>query len=468
MHKRYTPGVKAESRAIVIGGSMAGLLAARILSEHYAEVLLFERDELPDGPLPRKGTPHALHAHGLLARGREVLESLFPGYTASLEARAAIVGDIHADVALEAAGRRFINSSSDDRGLCCSRLLIEDELRRRVRALPNVCLLTQAEVIEPIYDGASERVTGVVAFWRTLGSQRRYAADLVIDATGRGSRLPTWLRLWGYEPPHEDRVTVGFSYITAYYERRAEHTPLLGVLGSATPEAPFPGIALAQEPVDSKARWVVTLGAYGGERLQASEDGMRQRALRMGVPELIRITHEAKLIGTVLRYGFPSSQRRRYERMQRFPSGLLAVGDAIASFNPVYGQGMTVAACQAFALRKALRAPERKLAKRFFAAAARIIDTPWQIAVGADLAIPSVEGERPFSVSFRNRYLQRVFLAASRDARVARAFRRVTHLLAPPGSLMCPRVLLRVCWQSRSAPEQHVRTAAVVALQKVA
>jgi 2-polyprenyl-6-methoxyphenol hydroxylase-like FAD-dependent oxidoreductase len=472
MNSAFHEPVSQSHRAIVIGASMAGLLAARILSERYAQVLVFERDELPDRPAPRKGTPHATHAHGLLARGREVLEELFPGYTQALQARGAVVGDIHRDIAFGANTRRFAAGASGHIGVCCSRLLIEHELRQRVRALPNVVFFTNADVIEPIYEPAYRRVAGINVQLRRPSSraevssataqaqnrsreEQRFAADLVVDATGRGSRAPAWLRSWGFEAPEEERVTVGFGYITAYYERRLDHTNLSGVLCAASSELPCPGALLAQEPWEAtqardspeEPRWVVTFGSYAGERLEASAQGMRKRALQLGMPEITRVTHEAKLLGPITRYGFPYSQRRHYERLKQFPSGFLVMGDALASFNPVYGQGMTVAACEALALRRALNGPH--LSRSFFKAAAKVIDTPWQIAVGADLAIASVQGERSASVRFVNTYLARVFRAAEHDACVAGAFLKVTHMLASPASLFHPMIAARVAWYGR-------------------
>jgi 2-polyprenyl-6-methoxyphenol hydroxylase-like FAD-dependent oxidoreductase len=412
-------------RAIVLGASMAGLLAARMLQERFDEVWLLERDALPQDAAARKGTPQALHAHGLLARGREVLEQLFPGFTGALQAQGAMVGDVQANAPFVANGRRFAHGAACGQvGLACSRLAIEAEVRRRVLAMPGVTALTDVDVVQPMLDDAHGRVTGVRIVQRSGGAQETLAADLVIDCTGRGSRTPAWLREWGYDAPEEERVTVGIGYATAYFERDPRHAPgIAAMIFCAGERQPLPGVLIAQEPDGNGVpRWVVTMGGYAGDHPPTTLDGLRERARRMGDAAFERVLNEARPLGPVTRYSFPHSQRRRFERLARFPRRFLAMGDAIASFNPIYGQGMTVAACEALALDRALAGGLDGLHRRFFKAAAKVVDVPWQLAVGGDLAIPSVPGPRPAPVRFVNAYLARLFEAAPHDAKVAAAF----------------------------------------------
>lgn len=441
-------------RALVLGASIAGLLAARVLAERFDEVMLLERDALPDGAAPRKGTPQAIHPHGLLARGREVLEAHFPGLTAALQAQGALVGDLQASTLFVAGGRRFAHGVSGHTGIAASRLAIEAEVRRRVLAMPNVRALTEVDVVAPEFDTSAGRVTGVRLRHRdAAGADETLAAELVVDCTGRGSRAPAWLAAWGYDAPAEERVTVGIAYATAYFRREPQQaSDLAAIIASATPELPRPGVLIAQEPAgDGGPRWVVGLGGYAGDHTPATWQGLRERARQMGCPELIRITHEAEPIGEVSRYAFPHSQRRRYERLARFPDRFLVMGDAIASFNPIYGQGMTVAACESLALREALGGGLGALSRRFFRAAARVVDVPWQLAVGADLALDCVPGPRPAPVRFVNAYVARLYRAAENDPVVALAFLKVVHLVAPPASLFAPGVVLRVLRGGRPA-----------------
>jgi hypothetical protein len=266
--------------------------------------------------------------------------------------------------------------------------------------------------------------------------------------------MPAWLRGWGYEPAPEERVEIALAYTTAYFRRSAADGSDIALIRSATAESPRPAVFIAQEgeSLDEPARWVVGLGGYGADAVEPTLEAMRRRALALGGAELIRLTHEAGPLGPVQRHAFPHSQRRHYEKLAAFPAGLLVLGDALTSFNPIYGQGMTVAACQAAALREALASGLQGLHRRFFRAAARIVDAPWQLAVGADLALPLVPGPRPLQVRLLNRYVARLQRAAAHDPRVALAFLRVVHPLARLESLMRPGVLWRVLLRGGRKP----------------
>jgi 2-polyprenyl-6-methoxyphenol hydroxylase-like FAD-dependent oxidoreductase len=450
---RSSSVVPAEQRAIVIGASIAGLLAARVLSERYPEVLLLERDPLPEQGAPRKGTPHAAHPHGLLARGLQVIEDLFPGFTNALVARGALSGDIGIDVALDADRRRFARMPLGTAGLAASRLAIESELRRRVKALQGVRLMSPVNVLAPVHEAG--RIVGVRLYSANDASTEEVLpARLVVDCTGRGSRSPQWLREWGYDPPEEQKVTIGLAYTSAYFRRDpTESMELAAVIGTATPGQPRPYILIAQEPDEQgQARWVLGVGGYANDHVEASLAGIRQRAVELGCAEIAALAEKGELIGSVMQYHFPHSQRRRFEKMPKFPAGYLVMGDAIASFNPVYGQGMAVAACEAIALRTALAGDTQRLAADFFKAAAKAVDIPWQLAVGGDLALPQVPGPRPFPTRLVNAYVGKVEQVAADDPQVAAAFIKVMHLLAPPQSLFAPAVAWRLLRHRQRPP----------------
>jgi 2-polyprenyl-6-methoxyphenol hydroxylase-like FAD-dependent oxidoreductase len=443
------------ARAVVLGASLAGLLAARVLSEHFTEVVLLERDELPADAAPRKGTPQAVHPHGLLARGRQVLEGLFPGFTQAMQARGGLLGDMVADVAFEAGRQRFAPGRAGLPALAASRLAIEAELRARVLSRQGVRAITGVQVLAPEHDNG--RVTA--ARYRRLAddAEQTLPADLVVDCTGRGSQAPRWLNDWGYGAPVEERVDIGICYTSAYFKRTG--TCALGpclekvaVFGAVTNAQPRPGVVIAQEPdADGTPRWVVGVGGFRGDHAEGTLAALRERALDIASPELVKITHEAEIIGDVIRYQMPSSQRRRYERLKRLPEGLLVMGDAITSFNPIYGQGMTVAACQALALQQQIARGRAGLAPRFFRAAAKVIDIPWQLAVGGDLSIDAVPGPRPLPVRVVNAYVARIYRVAPLDPVVSLAFQRVVHMLDRPTSLFAPRILWRVFMSRRRA-----------------
>jgi 2-polyprenyl-6-methoxyphenol hydroxylase-like FAD-dependent oxidoreductase len=444
-----TPNISSttQRRALIIGASVAGLLAARVLSERFSEVVLLERDALSDRAAPRKGTPQALHPHGLLARGCQILNELFPGFSEALVAQGGLSGDIGTEVGVDANGRRFARSPTGIHALAVSRLAIEAELRRRVRALPGVRLLTEVDVLSPVQEGG--RIVGVRWQRRDGGAAETMAAALVVDCSGRGSRSPAWLREWGYAPPAEERVEIGLAYTSAYFKRAPGHPPLTCVIGTATAGLPRPSILIAQEPAeDGQPRWVAGVGGYAGDHVDITREAMAERARQTNSPEISALAERGEMIGEPMRYSFSHSQRRHYEKLRRFPDGYLAMGDALASFNPIYGQGMTVAACEALALRAALGKGLDGLAPRFFRAAALVIDMPWQLAVGGDLALPQVPGPRPFPVKLINAYVACVQRVAVQDAVVAAAFVKVIHMLAAPPSLFAPTVLWRV-WRGQ-------------------
>ena len=443
---RHTPPGR---RAVVIGASLAGLLAARVLSESFDEVVVLDRDAVPTVPAHRKATPHTRHAHGLLARGCQALEELFPGIRDEWIAAGGRPGDLQRNVPFYGGRTRFASGTAGVQGMSVGRVVIEATVRQRVLALPQVRLASGVEVQGLALSADRRSVCGVkVLAVASLGdagcAATRLPAALVVDAGGRASRLPQWLRAAGFEAPAEERVKVDIRYATAYFERLPGEVPGAEVvLCTATPDCPLPAVLLAQEG----ERWVITLGGYSGDVPELDRAGFIRRAQRMA-PEIAEVAQAGRFVADPIGYRFPHSQRRRYEHLRRFPQGLLALGDSICSFNPIYGQGMTVAACEALVLRQVLDARgaalPADLAKRFFKAAARIVDVAWTTAVGADLAIPSVEGKRSPAVRLVNAYVARVFRAAQHDPVVALAFLKVAHLLEQPPSLMRPAMLLRV------------------------
>jgi 2-polyprenyl-6-methoxyphenol hydroxylase-like FAD-dependent oxidoreductase len=463
---KQTQQTHPHRRAIVLGASIAGLLAARVLGETFEQVLILERDRLPHGPAPRKGTPHALQPHGLLARGREVMEDLFPGLTATLLAQGAEGGDLAEQVGFIADGQPFARSHAGQMALGLSRLALEAELRRRVLARPGVVAWTGVDILAPIYDAKRDAVTGVRFVRRpdhhhlADASEETAHADLVVDCTGRGSRAPHWLARWGFDAPAEDRVPIGLVYVSALFERTpGPSLDEVAVIATATPQRPWPGSLIAQEPGPAgRPRWVVCVGGYQGDPPEPTLDGLRRRARQIGSAPMVEVATQAAPIGGVQRYLFAHSQRRRCERLRRFPQRFLVMGDALCSFNPVYGQGMTVAACEALALREELaRGLDATLTRRWFSACARIVETPWQLAVGGDLALPSTPGPRPLALRLTNAYIARLYRAAAHDARLALAFLRVVHMLDAPATLLRPRHLWRV-WRGGRRPQAPAGT----------
>lgn len=435
-------------RAVVLGGSLAGLLAARALADHYAEVVVLERDAAFDPGRSRAGTPHAAHPHGLLAGGLRALETLLPGFTAAMHARGALLADLQADVAFHADGAAFAAGRAGDAALCVSRAALEHEVRRRVTHLPAVQLRVGVTWGPPMLDAAGNAVAGVPVLSATTGVVSEHLlAAVVVDASGRLSRASEWLRRWDYVPPPEDRVEADVGYASVCLRRGpgldvgdGVGKPL--VIGCATPAQPRSAVLIAQEPDRAGTpRWLAALGGYGPDAPLPTLQVLQERAHEVGNADLRRVLARGELMAPIRTHRFSHSRRLRCERAARWPEGLLLIGDALAAVNPVYGQGMTLAARQAVALQQALAEGGDGLARRYHEACAPVVDSAWRITAGGDLALTAVPGPRPLHTRAANAYLGRVRTAARRHPAVSLALQRVVHLMAPPSTLLAPAIV---------------------------
>ncbi|MBO0830991.1 MAG: FAD-binding monooxygenase [Actinobacteria bacterium] len=433
--------------ALVLGGSLAGLLAARVLAERYERVTVVERDATPRLGQHRRGVPQGRHTHGLLTRGQEVMEELFPGLTQDMVDGGAPIGDLLGQVRWIFNGHRVRQIVTGLTALCVNRPVLEGRIRARVEALPNVALLPCCDAVGLTSDPAG-RVLGARLLHRDDDSTaEEVASDLVVDATGRGSRMPAWLEALGYPPPEEERVRVRLGYATRLYRLRAG--ALNGdwaVINAASVDNPRAGVLVM---VSADQAMVSLIGRLGDDP-PTDASGFLAFAQSLALPDIYNAIIDADpLDEEPASFRFPLSVRRRYERLRRFPDRLLVTGDAVCSFNPVYGQGMTVAALDALALRSELERGGVPLPRRFFADVARRVDVPWTIGVGGDLAFPGVEGRRTLKNRLMNRYIAHLHAASATDARVAAAFMRVVALVDRPPQLLHPRVSVRALLYQR-------------------
>jgi 2-polyprenyl-6-methoxyphenol hydroxylase-like FAD-dependent oxidoreductase len=429
-------------RAVVLGASMAGLLAARVLADAYAQVTVVDRDQLPEGSTHRRGVPQGHHIHALLARGQQALEELFPGLTAALVAQGVPTGDMLANARVYLSGHRLRQTHTGLVLLCASRPVLEGYVRARVRALPNVAVQDSCDMVGLAVTPDGRQVTGARVQRREGGSaEELLGADLVVDATGRGARTPVWLEALGYARPAKDEVRIRLGYASRNY--RLPPGALgndLAVLHGLTPQHPRGG---ALQVLDGH-RLMVTLGGVLGDHPPTDPDGFLAFARSLRFPDIYETIADAEPLDDPVAFRFPASVRHRYEHLTRFPDGLLVLGDAVSSFNPIYGQGITVAALQALALRRHLEPGIQPQPRRVFADLARVVHVPWDIAAGGDLVFPGVPGQRPLKVRLISAYLARLHAAAAHDATLASAFVRVIGMVAPPQSLLGPGVALRV------------------------
>lgn len=436
--------------AVVLGASMGGLLAARALSEFYERVTVVERDKLPKGPEHRRGVPQGGHVHALLVRGGQILGELFPGILDDLidGGVPVVTAEVGGEFQFEVTGHRLRSDGPFRRPmpmLLASRPYLEWHVRRRVRALPNVEIRERTEVLGLIATDAHDRVTGVRVAYADTGAEEAVWADLVVDATGRGARMPAWLERLGYGRPAEQEVPVNVRYSSQLIRLKPGALREKLVLLGAKPCRPT-GLALFAQENDS---WIFGLGAMAGHDLPTDPAERLAFATDLVPSHVVEALRDAEPLAEVRTFRFPASRWRRYDKMRRFPGGLLVFGDAVCSFNPIYGQGMSVAALETLALRDCLRSGDRKLARRFFRAAAKPAGVAWQLAAGSDLALPEVQARCPLPMRLVNRYVERYLTAAEHDLALTEQFLRVSSFLDPPGALFRPSIVARVVRGSR-------------------
>ena len=444
--RRATP---VGDHAIVIGASIAGLLAARVLSDFFERVTVIERDTLSAGLSDRHAIPQGRHAHALHFAGQDALERLLPGYQTDAVAAGAPPAANSSVLRFRIGGHALARVDIGTQAVFSSRPMIEGLIRRRIRALGNVSFRDRCSVLGLLADGG--RVIGVRTRERDAdGDEQALHGDLVVAASGRGAKVPAWLQSLGYERPAEERVQVDLMYVSRHLRLRP------GALGDdmIVFDGPKPGrprgMALFLEEDD---RWLLTLHGYGAAHHPPTDDeAFNAFAATVTDPDVLRAIEEAEVLDDITTHAYPAGVRRRYERMRRVPDGLLVIGDAICTFNPIYGQGMTVAASQAEALARCLQDGEKRLATRYFKAASAPVEHAWRLSTGADLALPEIDARAPLPGRIVNRYLERLLPVAEHDERVASAFLTVLGMLRPPTSLLHPAIALRVLRGSLRRP----------------
>ncbi|MBW8805086.1 MAG: FAD-dependent monooxygenase [Catenulisporales bacterium] len=433
--------------AIVLGASMAGLLAARVLRESFERVTVIERDVLPTDAEHRRGVPQSWHLHILLARGTSILEELFPGLISEAVEAGAPLSDALGRVRVMLSGHRLMQTDVGLQSLLCGRPLLEGIVRSRVRALAGVRFREGCDIVGLNATADGRRVTGA-RIRSGDGGEETVEADVVVDTTGRGSRAALWLERLGHGRPEVEKVEVGLAYASRAYRlpegAMGKDQVMLVNAASGGQRA-----AVLAEQENGLVR--LTLAGMLGDRPPTDPKGFDEFAASLGLPDIFEAVRDGEPVHDPVAFQYPANVRHRFERMRSFPDGFLVLGDAVCAFNPVYGQGMTSAAMQAEAMRSVL-ADDRPLTwRRHFRAISKAVDAPWQISAGGDLAFPDVTGHRTISIRMINAYLPRVHAAAARDAELAAAFIRVAALVDPPKALLRPGVVFRVFVPRRKA-----------------
>jgi 2-polyprenyl-6-methoxyphenol hydroxylase-like FAD-dependent oxidoreductase len=434
-------------RAIVLGASMAGLMAARVLSDHAEEVLVIERDDSEESARPRPGVPQGTQVHALLPAGQAQLDRWFPGFTAESIAAGAIDPP---PTAVES----FVNGSprpatprdSIGQALVSTRPFLESLVRRRTVEIDNIKLIHgRADGLE----FAGDRVTA--ARYQPTGSEDLVTetADLVVDATGRSSRLSDWLGAAGWPQPPMTRMPIKLNYATALFRRDPKVSEIYVSIAQTQPSsgkvARMGGVLSVEDD-----RWLVLVAGYDDDRPSRDFEEFRTRCREDFPPAFGQIADHGELLGEVITYHQADSRRRDYDQLERFPAGLIVAGDAVASFNPIYGQGMTSATLHASCLSAYLRSGPSldEPARPYFEQVRVVVDAAWQVSTFADLELPHVNGPFPRGYRVVKWFSGLIFAAATRDTRLNEQFSRVTTMLDHPSALARPQTLLRAFRQT--------------------
>jgi len=423
--------------AVVVGASISGLLTARVLADGFDRVTVVERNELPDEPVARDGAPQTRHPHLLQGGGRAILDDLFPDFGDEFVAAGGLVIDAASDFNFYDEDGYVAHPPTRMPLYAGSRALLEYVVRKRVAGIDGVQLLDDCHVTDYQVDGTGKTVTGAEIRGE---SETVLSADVTVDATGRASRTPNWLENKGYTPPEVAEVTVDLAYSTITVDRDTDDKRAFWA-----PASPPYTRGGGTVPIEADRRQMLVNGVHGDDPPK-DIDEFRRFASTLQITELEEILQSHEILSEdVAYYPFPSNRRRYYEKLDRFPDGLLVVGDAIASYNPVYGQGMSVAALHALVLHHTLADNGLgNLAIQFFDEAEQVIDTAWLMAVGADFQFPQTTGPKPRGTGLMGRYLSRLTRKAHTDRELAERLFRVIMMEKPPTSLFRPGVIGRV------------------------
>jgi len=433
-------------QAVVVGAGMAGLTAARSLADFFERVLILENDALPKEAIHRPGTPQSRHIHALLAGGLQALSRLFPGFVESLSHAGAVRLRMGYDDRIELPG--YDPFPQRDLGIPIygmTRPLLEITVRKRLGQYPNVEVRENCRA-QKLITGSGDAAVTAVRCENSDGRSETLQADLVVDASGHGSLTQALLNSIGWPLPQETWIGVDLGYTTSLLDIPEDAPP--DWMGLRT-LAHYPHTKRAAIlPVEGK-RWMLSLAGRYDEKPPSDWDGCLMFAQQLRTPTVYNVIRNAKSVREIARFGFKASCWRRFERLEKLPRGLLPFGDAICRFNPIYGQGISVAALEADVLNRLLTAQSAEsdglagLAAAFFAEADRLIDTPWWTAAIPDFSDPRTEGQRPSDLEDILKFFAALLKLAAQDSAVHKLFIEVQNLLKPRSAYRDPELVRR-------------------------
>ena len=451
----FPPPASNQKRAIIIGGNISGLLASRVLVNHFDEVIILERDKFPKYPDFRPGVSQGKHVHLVLARANQILEQFFPGINQQLKEYGAEMVKMGEELAVLTYYGWRIQHSRGLQLLTFTQPLLEWCIRNRLTGISAIKMIAGCRVTGLISDHNRYTVRGVrCRFMNDLNDKQNLFGELVIDATGRFSRMPEWLKDIGYKPPKETIIDPFLGYASRLYEMsdmqflsdsfRRNWKALL--LTGKPPDTPFGGVLL---PVEGK-RWHITLVGIGKNYPSNDETNFLQFARSLRSRIIYDIIKKARPLSPITGYRAMNNQRRYYEKMIRWPDGLIIIGDALCAFNPVYAQGITVAAMEVMMLDQYLdHNPENKKntirTMKLQRKLAKVIEIPWLMATIEDSRWPMTKNRLSGPINYLiSHYMDSVIALATKYPEIDHRFAQVAHFMKPAYMLFHPKIVFSV------------------------
>jgi 2-polyprenyl-6-methoxyphenol hydroxylase-like FAD-dependent oxidoreductase len=452
----------SENHAIVIGGSIAGLLAARVLGDRFDCVTVVERDQFPSTPSARRGVPQSVQPHVLMTRGYQIIEELLPDLGADLTAAGAIPIDWARDFAHFSHGCWNARASEPShlRSFTCSRPLLEWAIRQRLTRSPKIKFLEKCWVTGLVPNSDQTRIVGVqIRSTDHRAIPQQLPAQLVIDASGRGTNALQWLANLGLSLPQKTVIDPYLGYATRRYRIPSNQNSAWKVLLIA--QAPPQHTRLGYLAEIEAGEWIATLGGYGHDYSPLDESGFLAFAHSLLDRSFYEAIKAAEPTSPIYAHRATANRLYHYESTP-LPAGFIALGDAVCALCPVYGQGMTVSALAALVLQDWLRRRNFLADKsnwQFQQQLAKSNAFCWAIATGQDSRFPTTQGGKEFGALAKllDRYMGGMIQTAHTDPKIYQQIIEVAHCLKSPLSLYHPQVVWRVLQSTRAKKRQQLR-----------
>lgn len=432
------------NKAIVIGGSMAGKFAAKALSTSFKEVIILEVGDKWDGKASRKRVPQSDHPHVLLKGGEKAIEELFPTITNELIKAGSIINNFTRDLKWHQFGLWKQPFIGEVHMIQQSRPLLEWHIQKRIDQISNITITYKTLVNGLLVDGKLNKVCGVKVKYLETGMQEEVHADIVIDASGFGSKSMEWLREYEIEV-QEEKVRIDLFYATKMFQlKENEELDCCNMLMSPSfPENPY-GV-LIQTIEDN--RYFVTFSGYANEKAPQTDDEFYDFAENLSISNVTDFLNKAEGITDIKTYKIPYQVRRRFDLVNNVSEGLLVVGDAQCRFDPVFGQGVSVAAMEAHQLQLLLQSRkqlDKTFTQQFYKKTADIIEIPWDMTTTEISRHPQLKRELTTKQKFQLWYTKQIYRLSASDSDVYIRLVRVMNLIRSPFHLFHPKVLLAV------------------------